>query len=139
MGRYPEGGMKIRLENGLPVVSGSITVAGKTVELQHALLDTGSGGTLVSADRLLEVGVEVDPTDRIVSVRGVGGLEFVVRKPASTIRLGDLAVHDVPVQIGSMDYGFDLDAIVGTDVLHSVGAVIDLGALELRGPADGRK
>ena len=130
--------MRIRLENGLPVVSGSITIAGKTVELLHALLDTGSGGTLVSADRLLEVGVEADPTDRIVSVRGVGGIEFVVRKPASAIRLGDLTVSDVPVQIGSMNYGFDLDAIVGTDVLHAVGAVIDLGALELRGPGGGR-
>jgi hypothetical protein len=52
--------MKIRLEDGLPIVSGSITIAGKTVEL---------------------------------------------------------------------------DGIVGTDVLRAMGAVIDLGSLDLRGPA----
>jgi hypothetical protein len=127
--------MKIRLEDGLPIVSGSISISGKTVELTHALLDTGSGGTLVSADRLLEVGVEADPMDRIVSVRGIGGVEFVVRKQASEIRLGELVVHDTPVQIGSMSYGFELDGIVGTDVLRAMGAVIDLGSLDLRGPA----
>ncbi len=127
--------MKIRLEDGLPIVSGSITISGKTVQLTHALLDTGSGGTLVSADRLLEVGVEADPMDRIVSVRGIGGVEFVVRKEASEIRLGDLVVRDLPVQIGSLSYGFELDGIVGTDVLHAMEAVIDLGSLELRGPA----
>ena len=50
------------------------------------------------------------------------------------IRLGELIVRDAPVQIGSMSYGFDLDGIIGTDVLRAMGAVIDLGSLELRGP-----
>ena len=126
--------MKIRLEEGLPIVSGSIGMAGRTIELNRALLDTGSGGTLVSADRLLEAGIEAEPTDRIVSIRGVGGVEFVVRKEASEIRLGELVVRDAPVQIGSMSYGLDLDGIIGTDVLHAMGAVIDLGSLELWGP-----
>lgn len=130
--------MRIRLEEGLPMVSCSILIAGKTIELTQALLDTGSGGTLVSADRLLEAGVEADPTDRIVSIRGVGGVEFVLRKEASEVRLGDLTVRNVPIQIGSMNYGFALDAIVGTDVLHAMEAIIDLGTLQLRGPATDR-
>lgn len=106
--------MKIRLEDGLPIVSGSITIAGRTVALTRALLDTGSGGTLVSADRLLAVGIEPDPADRIVGIRGVGGVEFVVRKQATELRRGELVVRDTPVQIGSMSYGFELDGIVGT-------------------------
>jgi len=32
-----------------------------------------------------------------------------------------------------MSYGFELDGIVGMDVLHAMSAVIDLGTLELRG------
>lgn len=126
--------MKIRLEEGLPLVSASITISGHTVELNRALLDTGSGGTLVSADLLLEHGITAEPTDRIVSIRGVGGVEHVLRKKATEVRLGDLAAFDVPVQVGLLDYGFPLDAIVGTDVLSRVKAVIDLGTLELHGP-----
>lgn len=44
--------MRIRLEDGLPFVEATIVVGGKTVELPVALLDTGSAGTLVTADRL---------------------------------------------------------------------------------------
>jgi hypothetical protein len=41
----------------------------------------------------------------------------------------------VTVQVGALDYGFSVDAIVGADVLCGLGAVIDLGRLELSGPA----
>ena len=126
--------MKIRLEEGVPLVSLSITLEGTTIDLERVLLDTGSGGTLVSSDRLLEAGLRADPSDRIVSIRGVGGVEFVLQKHASEVRLGELVVREAPVQVGALDYGLDIDGIVGTDVLHATGAVIDMGTLELRGP-----
>ncbi len=129
--------MRIRLEHGVPLVSLSITIEGQAVDLERVLLDTGSRGTLVSTDRLLEVGIRPDASDRIVSIRGVGGVEYVLQKRASVVRLGELAVYDTPVQVGAMDYGLDLDGIVGTDVLHATRAVIDMGALELRGPLAG--
>lgn len=128
--------MKIRLEDGLLFVSASILIGGKFVELPTALLDTGSAGTLVNADRLLEAGVTPEPADRIGSVRGIGGVEYVLRKHATEVRLGELSVRDVTVQVGALDYGFSVDAIVGADVLCGFGAVIDLGRLELLGPAD---
>ncbi|MHB8800298.1 MAG: aspartyl protease family protein [Thermoanaerobaculia bacterium] len=126
--------MRIRLEDGLPFVEATIVVGGKEVELPIALLDTGSAGTLVNADRLLGAGVTAEPTDRIGSVRGIGGVEYVLRKRASEVRLGALSVRDVDVQVGALDYGFDVDAIIGADVLCGLAAVIDLGRLELAGP-----
>jgi hypothetical protein len=127
--------MRIRLEDGLPFVEAAVVVGGRTVTLPVALIDTGSAGTLVNADRLLAEGVTAEPTDRIGSVRGIGGVEYVLRKRASEIRVGDLSLRDVEVQIGALDYGFAVDAIIGADVLHGFRAVIDLGRLELTGPA----
>jgi hypothetical protein len=127
--------MRIRLEDGLPFVEATILVGGKAVALPIALLDTGSAGTLVSADLLLDQGVTAEPTDRIGSMRGIGGVEYVLRKRASEIRLGGLSLRDVEVQVGALDYGFDVDAIIGADVLLGLAAVIDLGRLELSGPA----
>ncbi|MBI5444496.1 MAG: aspartyl protease family protein, partial [Deltaproteobacteria bacterium] len=104
--------MKVRLEDGLPFVSASIVVGGRVVALPIALLDTGSAGTLVNADRLLDEGVTPEPSDRIGSVRGIGGVEYVLRKHATEARLGELSVRDVTVQVGALDYGFSVDAIV---------------------------
>ena len=48
------------------------------------------------------------------------------------IRLIDnLIVHNFDVNVGMMDYGFDIDAIIGLDFLVQVGAVIDLKQLEI--------
>lgn len=127
--------MRIRLEDGLPFVEATIVVGGKKVELPVALLDTGSAGTLVNADRLLAEGVTAEPTDRIGSVRGIGGVEYVLRKRASEVRLGDLSLPEVEVQVGALDYGFAVDAIIGAAVLCGLRAIIDLGRLELTGPA----
>lgn len=127
--------MRIRLEDGLPFVEATVIVGGKKVDLPIALIDTGSAGTLVNADRLLDEGVTAEPTDRIGSVRGIGGVEYVLRKRVSEVRVGGLPLRDVEVQVGALDYGFVVDAIIGADVLHGLGAVIDLGQLELTGPA----
>ena len=35
-------------------------------------------------------------------------------------------------EVGGLMYGFDLDAIIGCDFLRRVGAVVDLGRMEIR-------
>jgi hypothetical protein len=48
------------------------------------------------------------------------------------LSLGELQVNDFRIEVGAMDYGFDIDGIFGTDFLVQVGAVIDLSRLEVR-------
>lgn len=45
--------------------------------------------------------------------------------------IDNLIVHNFDVEVGMMDYGFDIDAIIGLDFLVQVGAVIDLKQLEI--------
>ena len=36
------------------------------------------------------------------------------------------------VDVGAMDYGFEIDGIVGMDFLLAVGAIVDLATLTIR-------
>jgi len=43
----------------------------------------------------------------------------------------NLLISNFEIEVGAMDYGFDLDGIIGMDFLSQVGAIIDLAKLEI--------
>ncbi len=47
------------------------------------------------------------------------------------IELGVLVVRDADIDIGAMDYGFEIDGIVGIDFLVKARAVIDLAEMNI--------
>ena len=91
------------MKEGLPFVSATVVFQGRRATLSNMLLDTGSAGTLLSADRLLDIGVQFEPEDPVRRVRGVGGAEFVFVKRAAHIALGELLARDFSVEVGAMD------------------------------------
>ena len=64
-------------------------------------------------------------------IRGIGGTEFIFTKRLDRLSLGELQVSDFEIEVGAMEYGLDLDGIVGLDFLLEVGASIDLAKLEV--------
>ena len=124
--------MKIRLQDGLPYVTMTIAYQAQHLELPNVLLDTGSAGTVLSADKVLGIGMRYEANDIVHRIRGVGGAEFVFSKHVDHLFMGELQAPRFQVEIGALDYGFDLDGIVGMDFLIQVGAVIDLAKLEVR-------
>ncbi len=124
--------MKIQLKDGLPYGTVSLTYQGNQTTFSNVLIDTGSGGTVFAADKVLAVGLQLEPNDVIERIRGVGGTEFVFTKQVGVLSLGDLTATDFEIEVGAMAYGFELDGILGMDFLLQVGAVIDLGQLEIR-------
>jgi predicted aspartyl protease len=123
--------MKIRLRDGLPCVMVSITHHGQQLTLENALLDTGSVGTIFSTDKVLEIGLQYEADDTVHRIRGVGGAEFVFTKEVDCLSVGELQVNNFEIEVGAMDYGFEIDGIVGMNFLIQVGAVLDLGKLEI--------
>jgi len=122
--------MKIRIQNGLPYVQVSLVYAGQHKTLDDVLLDTGSAGTIFSADSVLEMGLQCKFQDVVHRIRGVGGTEFVYSKCIDSLSLGKFELKDFEIEIGTMDYGFVIDGIVGINFLHRVGC-IDLATLEI--------
>jgi hypothetical protein len=128
--------MNIRIQDGLPFVALSVLYRERSLLLENVVLDTGSAGTILAADRLSEIGLSYAPDDEVRRIRGVGGVEFVFTKAVEQISVGELVTTNYVVEVGGMDYGFAIDGILGTDFLLAVGAVIDLAALRVYGASD---
>ncbi len=124
--------MRIRIKNGLPYISATLIHHSQRVTLKNVLLDTGSAGSIFSTDKVAGIGLTYEPEDFVHRIRGVGGSEFVFTKRVNTLKAGNLEVTDFEIEIGAMNYGFDMDGIIGMDFLTKVGALIDLGRKDLR-------
>lgn len=124
--------MKIRIKNGLPYVSATLAHRRQRVTLKNVLLDTGSAGTIFSTDKVATIGLTYEPDDFVHRIRGVGGSEFVFTKRVDELQMGGLKVSRFELEVGAMNYGFDMDGIIGLDFLTAVGALIDLDGMELR-------
>jgi hypothetical protein len=122
----------IRIEQGLPFVSVTVTHNGQVLPLDHVLLDTGSAATVFGSDQLGRIGLRPEPEDSIRFMRGVGGREAVIEKQIDNITVGELTAARFVIQMGALDYGLPMDGILGLDFLRQVGAIVDLKQLQVR-------
>lgn len=124
--------MRIRIKDGLPYISATLIHHSQRVTLKNVLLDTGSAGSIFSTDKVAGIGLTYEPEDLVHRIRGVGGSEFVFTKRVDKLKVGELRVKGFEIEIGAMNYGFDMDGIIGVNFLTKVDALIDLGRKELR-------
>ena len=123
--------VELDLKYGLPFCTVNISYMGKCKSINNVLLDTGSGGTVFKMDIVEDIGITIEDDDVIETISGVGSSEFVYKKNIDSIILGDLELHDFKVEVGVMDYGFDINGILGMDFLKKVGAVINLHEMKI--------
>ena len=126
----------LEFKYGLPFCKIEVIHNNKRLMLNNVLIDTGSGGTLLKMDKIEEVDITIDMNDSIETIHGVGGSEFVYKKIIDQIKLGNLYNSDVKVEIGIMDYGFEIDGIIGIDFLKQICAVIDLEKMKVYSSMD---
>lgn len=124
--------MKVSLRGGLPFIQVEIHYQGQIARVENTLLDTGSMGSVFSADRLIAIGLSFSLEDNIRRICGVGGSEFVFTKRIEKLVLGDFEIPNVDIEVGAMDYGFEINGIIGMDILTNIGAIIDLSKQEIR-------
>lgn len=123
--------VKLDLKYGLPFCRVTLVHNGKSIVLDNILLDTGSGGTILKMNKVDEIGITIEDDDIIESISGVGGSEFVYKKNIDCINVGDLEVEGFTIEVGVMDYGFEINGIIGMDLLNEIGAIIDLDSMKL--------
>ncbi len=122
---------KIIFKDGLIYTEIKLVHRNKSVIIRNALVDTGSGSTVISRDIAFEIGLKPEPTDLINSVQGIGGSESVIEKKIDSIILDDTVASDFHIQVSAMDYGIELEAIVGLDLLTHCRATMDLNNFTL--------
>lgn len=123
--------VRIELKYGLPFCNIKLSYNGNDILIDNVLIDTGSGGTVFKMDKVEEIGITIENDDIIEAISGVGGSEFVYKKNVDSIALGDLKLSGFIIEVGVMDYGFDINGILGMDFLKRVRAVIDLDKMEV--------
>jgi len=108
-----------------------ITYLGRTALVPNVVVDTGSARTVIASDALAALGIAPSPDDTLYAVLGVGGTEVVFACSVGWIHVGDRGARDFEIEVGAMDYGFQVNGRLGPNLLRQTGALLDLGCLEL--------
>lgn len=119
------------LKDSLPFVTVTITHNGKTVDIPDVLVDTGSASTILAADRLAAIDIEPSAEDILHTIRGVGGIEVVYLRQVDGLQVGECRIADLEIEVGGMDYGFDINGILGMDFLVVSGAIINMREMRI--------
>jgi predicted aspartyl protease len=125
--------MNIELRDGLPFVKLDLTHKDKTLNVKNVLVDTGSASTIISTDIAINLELGPSPDDELFRIRGVGGSEYVYEKNIEKIKLETATIMNLKVDVGAMDYGFEIDAIIGMNFLISAKLIIDLDKMIIYG------
>ncbi|MBU5437154.1 retroviral-like aspartic protease family protein [Tissierella sp. MSJ-40] len=121
----------LNLKYGLPFCTIKLSYKSKSISIDNVLLDTGSGGTVFKMDIVDKIGITIEVDDIIETISGIGGSEFVYKKDVDSIILGDMELKNFKIEVGVMDYGFDINGIIGMDFLKEVGAIINLDEMKV--------
>jgi hypothetical protein len=117
--------MIIEVKHGLPFVEVTIRYRGSELLLERVLLDTGSAGTIFNANLVGTISVFPEGNDVVDTIRGVGGVEYVYSKYFESIHFGDVSLENFQVEIGNMDYGMEINGIIGFDFISAANLLID--------------
>jgi hypothetical protein len=123
--------MQLTLRNDLPFTRVKVTYRGGEIEIPAILVDTGSAHTMLAADIVAQIKIVPELQDTIHTIRGVGGTEAVFTRQVDCFQVGQHRVEWFEVEIGGMDYGFEINGILGMDFLTRAGAIINLRELRL--------
>jgi predicted aspartyl protease len=123
--------MRLTLKDDLPFVRVTVIYRGAELEISDVLVDTGSATTILAADQVTRIGIVPEPSDILYTIRGVGGIETVFTRRIGQLRIGQREVTNFEIEVGGMDYGFEIQGILGMDFLLQSGAIVNLRDLRL--------
>lgn len=87
------------------------------MSVPDVLVDTGSASTVLSADAADQLSIFPEPSDRLRTLRGIGGRELVFTRRLDRIDVDGHGLDSFEAEIGGMDYGFNINGILGMDYL----------------------
>ncbi len=123
--------MQLLLKDDLPFTRVKVAYRGAEIEISAVLVDTGSATTILAADQVARIGIVPELSDTLYTIRGVGGIETVFTRRIEHLQVGQRAVSGVEIEIGGVDYGFEINGILGMDFMLQAGAIINLRDLSI--------
>ena len=113
--------IKLRYEYGLIFCSLDICINNQAMHLNNVLIDTGSATTLINSDYII-----IDGSEILENAYGVGGYETILQKHIDVFKINNFTINNFNISLGNMDYGIDIDLLIGLDVLKALNADISI-------------
>ena len=125
--------MKIKIINGLPIVSIKLEHQQKSIKLDNVLLDTGSAKTIFDTDIVRDIGITIDYINgKTVKMYGVGGLsEMCFQQNVDQINIEEIPLRNFQIQLGITNDTYGFDGIIGSDVLMELKLLIDYNQMKV--------
>jgi len=121
--------MRIDIIDNLPFISIEISYQGSVIDIPNILVDTGSATTILDIDLVENIGIKVSDNDIIHYISGIGGEEMVFKRRIDYIKIDDCTISDFEVDIGNVNYSFQMNGIVGLDYLIRSKSIINLAEM----------
>ena len=120
--------MKFEFRHGLLYLPVSIFYD-SDIELT-GIIDTGSGGTAVDVDRFnIDI---LSRNARAVTLRGLGGTQDAFVQTVTSIKIGHYEIKNFEIEFCDLKDDLGFEAVIGSDLLDRLGAVIDYQNKEIR-------
>jgi hypothetical protein len=119
--------MKIDMQDGLPIVTVSISYKGKTMRLDDVLLDTGCSTTIFDTDEVEEIGLIIDrKSGSPRRMYGVGGeSELCFEQTVKDLEIDNYLMNSFQLQLGITKETYGFNGILGADFMIISGLIID--------------
>ena len=124
--------IKLTEIHDLPFVTVTVAHQKDQLDIPNVLVDTGSGTTVLSVDWVRKIKITYTLQDDLYTIRGVGGREAVFLRELDYLQVGEYCMRHFDVEIGGLDYGFEINGILGMNFLKRAGAVINLQEMKLQ-------
>lgn len=119
--------MKFEYRNGLLYLPISVCYD-KSIEL-IGIIDTGSAGTAVDIDKFnIDL---LSRNGRAVTLHGVGGTQDAFIQTVSSVKIDYFEATNFEIEFCDLQESFGFEAIIGSDLLMALGAVIDYTTSEI--------
>ncbi|MBP1905079.1 hypothetical protein J2Z32_001704 [Paenibacillus turicensis] len=125
--------MKLKLKQGLPIISLTIIHHEKSIILDNILFDTGCAATVFDTDALAAIDIHIDFIHgRAKRMYGVGGTsEICYEQHISDLSIEHVDLTDFPIQLGSIQEPYGFDGIVGIDFMIRAKCKVNFGTMNI--------
>ncbi|MCR8636813.1 aspartyl protease family protein [Paenibacillus radicis (ex Xue et al. 2023)] len=125
--------MELRLENGLPIITFSLTYHEQTINMSNVLFDTGCASTIFDTDLVANIGLYLDMINGTAKrMYGVGGAsELCYEQMVESLQIGTIILPSFKLQLGMTREPYGFDGILGIDFMTTVGIRVDFKKMSI--------
>ena len=121
--------MRLEIRDGLLVMQVRLAYHGRVLTVDNMIVDTGAVHTLIDSAAVEDLSLSTDEDDIIVTMAGIGGNDYAVRKTIDGLIFGSYTMVHPSLDFGNLGAHPGINGLLGLDILLHGRFVLDLSAL----------